>query len=87
MLLTDREGLRFQAGLYVAMTMINVPVSAVLARSIGAVGPVLGSVGATIVALWIPGVWKALALAPKEPLQPSGPGTPPPGFGSSSVAT
>jgi O-antigen/teichoic acid export membrane protein len=72
MLLTDRDGLRFQATAYVAMMVLNVPASAALAQRIGAAGPVLGSVAASIVALWIPGVWRALAVASRQPLVPTG---------------
>jgi O-antigen/teichoic acid export membrane protein len=65
MLLTDRDGLRFQAVLHVAMLIINVPVSAFLAHRIGAAGPILGSAGALVIALWIPGVWRVLSHAPR----------------------
>jgi len=63
MLLTDRDGLRFQAVAAVAMMVINVPASAVLAHHIGAAGPILGSVGAIVIAMWIPGVRRGLDLA------------------------
>jgi O-antigen/teichoic acid export membrane protein len=63
MLLTDRDGLRFQAVASVVMMAINVPVSAGLAYRLGAVGPILGSVGAIVVAMWIPGVSRVLKSA------------------------
>jgi len=63
MLLTDRDGLRFQAVTHVAMMVINLAASAVLAARIGAAGPVIGSVGALVIAVWIPGVWRALSRA------------------------
>jgi len=65
MLLTDRDGLRFQAVASVVMMVVNVPASAVLAHRLGAVGPILGSVGATIIAMWVPGVWRAISRAPR----------------------
>ena len=65
MLLTDRDGLRFQAVICVVMMVINVPVSALLAHQIGAAGPVLGSVGAMVVAICVPGWWWALSRAPR----------------------
>ena len=63
MLLTDRAGLRFQAVASVVMMAINIPASAMLAQRIGAAGPVLGSVGAMVMAMWVPGVWRALSRA------------------------
>jgi O-antigen/teichoic acid export membrane protein len=63
MLLTDRAGLRFQAMASVVMMVINVPASAVLAYRLGAAGPILGSVGATVIAMWVPGVWRAISRA------------------------
>jgi O-antigen/teichoic acid export membrane protein len=63
MLLTDRDGLRFQALTHVVMMAFNLAVSAVLAQRIGAAGPVIGSVGALVIAVWIPGVWRALSRA------------------------
>lgn len=65
MLLTDRDGLRFQAVTHVVMVLINLAASAVLAHFIGAAGPVIGSVGALAIAVWVPGVWRALRHAPK----------------------
>lgn len=65
MLLTDREGLRFQAVTHVVMAVLNLAASAVLAQRIGAAGPVIGSLGALVIAVWIPGVWRALSRAPK----------------------
>lgn len=65
MLLTDRDGLRFQAAMNVVMTVLNIAASALLAHLIGAAGPVIGSVGALIIAVWIPGVWRALSRAPR----------------------
>jgi O-antigen/teichoic acid export membrane protein len=63
MLMTDRDGLRFQAVTHVVMMVINLAVSAVLAQRIGAAGPVIGSVGALVIAVWVPGVWRALSQA------------------------
>jgi O-antigen/teichoic acid export membrane protein len=63
MLLTDRDGLRFQAVTHVVMMVINLAASAVLARRVGAAGPVIGSVGALIIAVWVPGAWRALSRA------------------------
>jgi O-antigen/teichoic acid export membrane protein len=63
MLLTDRDGLRFQAVTHVIMMVINLAASAVLAYRIGAAGPILGSVGASFIAVWLPGVWRALSRA------------------------
>jgi O-antigen/teichoic acid export membrane protein len=63
--LTDRDGLRFQAVAHVAMTLINVPVSAVLAHQMGAAGPLLGSAGAIVVAMGIPGAWRVMTRAPR----------------------
>lgn len=65
MLLTDRDGLRFQAVIHVVMMFINLVASAVLARRIGAAGPVIGSVVALFIAVWVPGLWRALSHAPK----------------------
>jgi len=65
MLLTDREGLRFQAVIHVIMMVLNLGVSAVLAHLIGAAGPVIGSVGALVVAVLVPGMWRALSHAPR----------------------
>jgi len=65
MLLTDRDGLRFQAKASVVMMVINLPASAVLAHRMGAAGPILGSVGAMVIAMYVPGVWRALSRAPK----------------------
>jgi O-antigen/teichoic acid export membrane protein len=59
MLLTDPEGLRFQAVTHVVMMVINLIASAVLAVRIGAVGPIIGSVGSLVIAVWVPGVWRA----------------------------
>lgn len=61
MLLTDREGLRFQAVASVIMVTISVPASAVLAYRIGAAGPVFGSVGALVIAMWVPGMWRVFS--------------------------
>jgi len=63
MLLTDRDGLRFQAITAVVMMVINVAASAVLAQRIGAAGPILGSVGAMVIAMWVPGVCRVFAQA------------------------
>lgn len=63
MLLSDRDGLRFQAVTHVVMMVINLAVSAVLAHRIGAAGPVIGSVVAMVIAVWIPGVWRAMSHA------------------------
>jgi O-antigen/teichoic acid export membrane protein len=68
MLLTDRDGLRFQAGTHVVMMVINLVASAVLAERIGAAGPIVGSVGALAIAVWVPGVWRALSRAQKSPV-------------------
>jgi O-antigen/teichoic acid export membrane protein len=65
MLLTDRDGLRFQAVAHVVMMVINLVASAVLAHSIGAAGPVIGSAGALVIAVLVPGVWRALRNAPR----------------------
>ena len=65
MLLTDRDGLRFQALCSVFMVVINVVISAALAQRIGAAGPVLGSVMAIVIALLIPGLRKALIGMPR----------------------
>jgi O-antigen/teichoic acid export membrane protein len=65
MLLTDRDGLRFQAAASVAMMVINVPASAVLTQRIGAAGPILGSAGAIFLAMWLPGAWRTLSRAPR----------------------
>lgn len=64
MLLTDRKGLRFQAATHVVMMLINLAGSAVLAQRIGAAGPVISSAGALAIAVWVPGVWRALRQAP-----------------------
>jgi O-antigen/teichoic acid export membrane protein len=63
MLLTDRDGLRFQAVTHLVMMVINLAASAMLAQRIGAAGPVIGSVAALVIAVWIPGVWRALCHA------------------------
>ena len=63
MLLTDRDGLRFQAVTHVVMMVINLAASAVLASRIGAAGPVLASAGSLAIAVWIPGMWRALRHA------------------------
>jgi len=63
--LTDRDGLRFQAVLHVVMLVVNLAVSAVLAHQMGAPGPLLGSAGAIVVTMWIPGAWRVLSQAPK----------------------
>jgi O-antigen/teichoic acid export membrane protein len=63
--LTDRDGLRFQAVVHIAMMLINVPVSALLAHQLGAAGPLLGSAGAIVVAMGIPGAWRVLTRAPR----------------------
>jgi O-antigen/teichoic acid export membrane protein len=65
MLLTDRAGLRFQAVILVIMMILNLGVSAVLAHFIGAAGPVIGSVGTLVVAVLVPGMWRALSHAPR----------------------
>lgn len=65
MLLTDRDGLRFQAVAVVVMVVINIPLSALLAHHVGAVGPIVGSVVAMVIAMWVPGVWRALRRAPR----------------------
>ena len=44
MYLTDEAGLRFQARNAVAMVVANVVLSVLLAREVGALGPVLGTV-------------------------------------------
>jgi len=58
---TDRAGLRFQAATYVVMMVINVSLSIVLASKIGAAGPILSSALSVTVALWIPGMWRAMS--------------------------
>ena len=65
MLLTDPSGLRFQAVTSVFMLVVNLLVSAVLALSLGAPGPILGSVLAIVVAMEIPGLWRAFTIAQK----------------------
>jgi O-antigen/teichoic acid export membrane protein len=60
MLMTDRDGLRFQAVAHVVMVVINLAASAVLAHFIGAAGPVIGSVGALVIAVWVPGLWSGV---------------------------
>jgi O-antigen/teichoic acid export membrane protein len=62
-LMTDRDGLRFQAVASVIMMVINVAASAVLAHRVGAAGPILSSAGAMFIAMWVPGVWRALTHA------------------------
>ncbi|MHB1490849.1 MAG: lipopolysaccharide biosynthesis protein [Cellulomonas sp.] len=61
MLLMDRPGLRFQAVASLVMMVINVPASAWLAHDIGAAGPIIGSIGAIVISMWIPGVRRALS--------------------------
>ena len=72
MLLTDRDGLRFQAVTHVVMVVINLAVSALLAQRIGAAGPIIGSLVALVVAVWIPGMWRALSHAQSRPIEPVG---------------
>ena len=72
MLLTDRDGLRFQAVTHVVMVVINLAVSALLAQRIGAAGPIIGSLVALVVAVWIPGMWRALSHAQSGPVEPVG---------------
>jgi len=59
MLLTKPTHLRFQALCVLIMLVINVCLSWVLARPIGAAGPVIGSVAAIAVAQLVPGLWMA----------------------------
>jgi Na+-driven multidrug efflux pump len=54
MFLTDVSGLRAQAVMSAVMLLINLPLSVLLARSLGAVGPVLGSAIAMVVAVLVP---------------------------------
>lgn len=65
MLFTDRDGLRFQAVAAVVMVVINISLSALLAYRVGAVGPIIGFVVAMVIAMWVPGVWRALRDAPR----------------------
>ena len=60
MLLTDSAGLRFQAKASVAMLMMNVALSLVLARRLGAAGPVLGSAISVALCMWLPTLRSAL---------------------------
>jgi O-antigen/teichoic acid export membrane protein len=60
MLLTDPTGLRLQAKTSVAMLVLNVPLSYLLAKRIGAAGPALGSAIAIAVCMWLPGVLEAI---------------------------
>jgi len=62
MLLTDPGGLRFQARLHVAMVLINLPASILLARQLGAVGPVLATILSIAVALFVPELRRAWRL-------------------------
>jgi hypothetical protein len=61
--------LRFQAVTHVVMVVINLAASVVLARRIGAAGPIIGSLVALVIALWIPGVWKALSDAQSRSIE------------------
>jgi hypothetical protein len=47
------------------MMVINVGASAFLTRRIGAVGPIVGSLGAMFIAIWVPGVWRVFIRAPR----------------------
>ncbi len=49
MFMTDAKGLRFQAYMVVLMLPVNVGLSIVLAQSLGAVGPVIGSIVGVVV--------------------------------------
>ena len=49
MYMTDARGLRYQAVMVVAMLPVNVAISVLLARELGAVGPVVGSVVGVLV--------------------------------------
>ena len=62
MLMTDPEGLRFQARLHVAMVLINLPMSILLARLLGAVGPVLATILSIAIALFVPELRRAWRL-------------------------
>jgi len=66
MLLTDHAGLKFQAVTHVVMMIANVGASAVLAHYIGAAGPVIGSVGASFFAVWLPGMHRALSYTERK---------------------
>ncbi len=54
MFLTEVSGLRALAVMSAVMLLINLPLSVLLARSLGAVGPVLGSAIAMVVAVLVP---------------------------------
>ena len=54
MFLTDSGGLRLQAATSVAMALVNVALSIVLARCLGAPGPVLASAVAILVCMFVP---------------------------------
>ena len=60
MLLTDAGGLRLQAKTSVAMLVVNLPLSLVLAGRLGAPGPALGSAISIAACMWVPGVVVAL---------------------------
>lgn len=62
MLLTDPGGLRFQARLHIAMVLINLPASILLARLIGAVGPVVATILSIAIALFVPELRRAWRL-------------------------
>lgn len=62
MLLTDQAGLRFQAHLHVAMLAVNLPASILLARAMGAEGPVVGSIVAILVVLFVPRFVRAIRM-------------------------
>jgi O-antigen/teichoic acid export membrane protein len=69
MLLTDGRGLRFQALLHIAMLAINLPLSIVLARMLGAKGPVLGSFIAIAIALFVPQFYRVRRLTARSDLK------------------
>jgi O-antigen/teichoic acid export membrane protein len=61
LLLTDARGLRFQAFCVPIMAVVSVALSIVLARSLGATGPVLGSLIAVFAIMLIPGILRSRA--------------------------
>ena len=67
MLLTDRDGLMFQARTCLLMLAINLPLSWVLAERIGAAGPVLASAGSVATCMAVPCFLRARQLVAHVP--------------------